>query len=46
MQWAPRGAHLLLQARTQTLDGTLRGTFERWHPGLDNEPEPDHARAA
>ena len=52
MQWTPRGAHLLLQTRTRTLDGTLRETFERWYPGLvndndnDNEPEPDHARAA
>ena len=46
MQWTPRGAHLLLQTRTRTLDGTLRETFERWYPGHDNEPEPDHARAA
>jgi hypothetical protein len=34
MQWTPRGAHLLLQTRTRTLDGTLRLLFERWHPGL------------
>ena len=48
MQWTPRGAHLLLQTRTRTLDGTLRGTFERWYPGLvnDNGAEPNHARAA
>ena len=48
MQWTPRGAHLLLQTRTRTLDGTLRQTFERWYPGLanDHEAEPDHARAA
>ena len=48
MQWTPRGAHLLLQTRTRTLDGTLRETFERWYPGLanDHEAEPDHARAA
>ena len=48
MQWTPRGAHLLLQTRTRTLDGTLRETFERWYPGLanDNGAEPDHARAA
>jgi hypothetical protein len=34
MQWSPRGAHLLLQTRTGTLDGTLRATFARWYPGL------------
>ena len=36
MQWTRRGAHLLLQTRTRTLDGTLRSTFERWFPGLAN----------
>ena len=36
MQWSKRGAHLLLQTRTRTLDGTLRPTFERWYPGLLN----------
>ena len=48
MQWTPRGAHLLLQTRTRTLDGTLRQTFERWYPGLanDNGAEPAQARAA
>ena len=34
MQWTKRGAHLLLQTRTRTLDGTLRSLFERWYPGL------------
>ena len=24
----------MLQARTRTLDGTLRGKFEQWYPGL------------
>src|ERR1017187_9541468 len=37
MQWTPRGAHLLLQTRTRTLDGTLRPLFERWYPGLTDE---------
>ena len=27
MQWSKAGAHLLLQTRTQTLDGTLRDLF-------------------
>ena len=42
MQWTRRGAHLLLQTRTKTLDGTLRSTFERWYPGLANV-NVDHA---
>jgi hypothetical protein len=48
MQWSQRGAHLLLQARTRTLDGTLRSTFERWYPGLanDNRKPVSHAEAA
>ena len=37
MQWSRRGAHLLSQTRTRTLDGTLRSTFERWFPRLDND---------
>ena len=37
MQWSKRGAHLLLQARTRTLDGTLRPMFERWYPGMAND---------
>ena len=48
MQWTKRGAHLLLQTRTRTLDGTLRPLFERWYPGLanDNAEEPAQADAA
>jgi hypothetical protein len=48
MQWTPRGAHLLLQARTRALDGTLRAMFERWYPGLanDNAAITDRAVAA
>ena len=37
MQWTRRGAHLLLQTRTRTLDGTLRSAFEGWFPGLAND---------
>ena len=40
MQWSKQGAHLLLQTRTRTLDGTLRGLFTRWYPAMaanDNE---------
>jgi len=48
MQWTKRGAHLLLQTRTRTLDGTLRPLFERWYPGLTAATiiEPDVALAA
>ena len=48
MQWTKRGAHLLLQTRTRTLDGTLRPLFERWYPGLatDATPSNDHAITA
>ncbi len=37
MQWTRRGAHLRLQTRVRTLDGTLRSTFAKWFPGLAND---------
>ncbi|MBV9749922.1 MAG: ISKra4 family transposase, partial [Acetobacteraceae bacterium] len=46
MQWTKRGALLLLQNRTRTLDGTLRPLFERWHPGLANDNGNGAAHAA
>jgi hypothetical protein len=46
MQWTPRGAHLLLQARTRALDGTLWPLFERWYPGLANDNAADVEQAA
>ena len=46
MQWTKRGAHLLLQTRTRTLDGTLRPLFERWYPGLANDNGSGAAQAA
>jgi len=46
MQWTKRGAHLLLQTRTRTLDGALRPLFERWYPGLANDNENGAAQAA
>jgi hypothetical protein len=48
MQWSKTGAHLLLQTRTKTLDGTLRDLFAQWYPGMavnDNQV-PALARAA
>ena len=37
MQWTRKGAHLLMQTQTRTLDGTLRSTFEKWYPGMAND---------
>jgi len=45
MQWTKRGAHLLLQTRTRTLDGTLRPLFEKWYPGLANDNSLEVAQA-
>jgi hypothetical protein len=51
MQWTKPGAHLLLQTRTHTLNGTLRPLFEQWNPRLANDnaagmsrrPQHDHS---
>jgi hypothetical protein len=37
MQWTPRGAHLLLQTRTQVLNGDLEATFRDWYPAFRPE---------
>ena len=34
MRWTQRGAHLLLQIRTQVLDDQWSATFRQWYPGL------------
>jgi hypothetical protein len=39
MRWTKKGAHLLLQVRTRTLDGMLRDTFCHWHPGMISSVE-------
>lgn len=39
MRWSKQGAHLMLQIRTRTLDGTLRAKFEQWYPGLKPSEE-------
>ena len=47
MRWSKNGAHLLLQTRARTLDGTLRKKFESWYPGLAvNQPKPSEPAMA
>ncbi len=48
MQWSKKGAHLLLQTRTRTLDGTLHDLFTSWYPAMpanDVQPAPLAAAA-
>lgn len=40
MQWTPRGAHLLLQVRTQVLNGDWEATFRTWYPQFRPTEEP------
>ena len=48
MHWTPEGAHLLLQARTRTLNGELAATFRRWYPAfsLKDQSAADNLLAA
>lgn len=39
MRWTKRGAHLLLQTRTSTLNGDLRDTFCDWYPSMERTVE-------
>jgi hypothetical protein len=34
MQWTPKGAHLLLQVRTQVLNDEWETIFRTWNPGF------------
>jgi hypothetical protein len=45
MRWTPRGAHLLLQVRTQTLNDDLRATFGRWYPGMQRDVHQEQEAA-
>lgn len=40
MRWTQRGAHLLLQVRTQVLNSDLRKTFCRWYPEMSPTDTP------
>ena len=46
MQWSRRGAHLLLQARTQVLNDELPSRFRQWYPGFDIEEQQERRMAA
>jgi hypothetical protein len=47
MQWSKKGAHLLLQTRTRTLDGTLHDLFTSWYPAMPaNDVQPASFAAA
>jgi hypothetical protein len=43
MQWTKKGAHMVLQTRTQVLDGRLEETFRSWYPGFRPKPQPKAA---
>jgi hypothetical protein len=48
MQGSKTGAHLLLQTRTRTFDGTLRDLFTTWYPAMaanDGQASPAAAAA-
>jgi hypothetical protein len=44
MRWTKKGAHLLLQVRTQVLDERLEATFRGWYP--DFRPAENEAQKA
>jgi len=46
MRWTPRGAHLLLQVRTQVLNDELADDFHRWFPGFTHTAPDRQAPAA
>ena len=39
MRWTRRGAHSLLQVRTQVLNDDWRDTFSRWYPSMAKTEE-------
>ena len=46
MQWSQRGAHLLLQVRTQVLNEEWENTFRRWYPAFRPKVEVAAKKAA
>ena len=45
MRWTRRGAHLLLQVRTQVLNDDWRDIFCRWYPSMSKTKESDQCAA-
>jgi hypothetical protein len=45
MRWTKRGAHLLLQVRSEVLNDDLRTTFEHWYPRMASADVPQEAAA-
>jgi hypothetical protein len=45
MRWTPRGAHLLLQVRTQVLNKDLREIFGRWYPWMQRDGHQEQEAA-
>jgi hypothetical protein len=46
MQWTKKGAHLVLQMRTQVLDERLGETFRDWYPNFRTKAENEIKQAA
>ena len=46
MQWTKKGAHLVLQMRTQVLDERLEDTFRDWYSDFRTKPESEIKQAA
>ncbi len=45
MRWTKRGAHNLLQVRTQVINDDLRDTFCRWYPNMTPSEETEELAA-
>jgi hypothetical protein len=45
MRWTKKGAHLLLQVRSEVLNDDLGTTFEHWYPGMASADVPQEAAA-
>jgi hypothetical protein len=46
VQWTKKGAHLVLQMRSQVLDERLGDTFRDWYPDFRTQPESEIKEAA
>jgi hypothetical protein len=46
MQWTKKGAHLVLQMRTQVLDERLEDAFRDWYPDFRTNPPLNEIKQA